>query len=209
VSDANTASAPDARGSEPPAAAVVTVRHAQTEWSREGRHTGRTDVSLNADGRALARDLGAHLRDRAFARVLSSPAQRARETCELSGLGASMQARDELWEWDYGRYEGLTMAQIQALRPGWSLWRDGCPQGENAVDVGARVDRVIAGVRAARGNVAIFSHGHVLRVLAARWTGLRPEDGARLALSTGSISVLGYERETPVVLEWNRRVAPA
>jgi probable phosphoglycerate mutase len=188
---------------EAPRREVVVVRHAQTEWSVQGRHTGRSDIPLTAHGRALARALGSELRDRDFRRVLSSPARRARETCELCGYGAYMQAREELWEWDYGSYEGLTIAQIQAVRPGWSLWRDGCPEGENAADVGARVDRLIAEVGSPRGNVAIFSHGHLLRVLAARWIDMSPENGARFALSTGSISVLGYERETAVVREWN------
>jgi broad specificity phosphatase PhoE len=192
-----------AASSETPSPEIVLVRHAETEWSLEGRHTGRTDVPLTTHGRGVARALSSPLRQWSFELVLSSPARRALETCELSGLGARMHARDELREWDYGEYEGLTTAQIQALRPGWVLWRDGCPGGENAAQVGARADRVLAELHEQSGNVAIFSHAHMLRVLAARWIELDPAEGDRLALSTGSISVLGYERDTAVLCRWN------
>jgi probable phosphoglycerate mutase len=142
-----------------------------------------------------------------FAQVLSSPLQRALETCRLAGLGESAQTTDDLREWDYGEYEGITTAQIRESRPDWYLWRDGCPGGEQAADVGRRVDRVIASL--GEGDVALFAHGHVLRVLAARWIGLEPEAGALLALGTGTLSVLGYERETRVVKRWNAPVLGA
>jgi broad specificity phosphatase PhoE len=182
---------------------VLLMRHAETAWSREGRHTGRTDIPLTEQGRAAARARAAALRARRFELVLVSPLLRARETCELCGLGAEAQLRPELMEWDYGEYEGLTTPQIQAERPAWSLWRDGCPGGESAADVGSRADRVIGELRAASGEVAVFSHGHMLRVLGARWIELGPEQGERLGLSTGAICVLGYERRTPVLALWN------
>jgi broad specificity phosphatase PhoE len=194
---------PSGARSEAPPTEIVLVRHAETRWSLEGRHTGRTDVPLTAHGRAVARELASPLRHWSFELVLSSPARRALQTCELAGLGAGMQARDELWEWDYGAYEGLTTAQIQAARPGWLLWRDGCPGGENPAQVGLRADRVLAELREHNGNVAIFSHGHMLRMLAARWIALDPAEGARLALGTGSVSVLSYERDTAVLYRWN------
>jgi broad specificity phosphatase PhoE len=135
--------------------------------------------------------------------VLTSPLRRALQTCELAGLVAEAQIRDDLGEWDYGDYEGLTTAEIHRRRPGWSLWRDGCPNGEAAADVGARADRVVAEVRGADRAAIAFGHGHMLRVLAARWLGLPPEDGALFALATGTLSTLGYEHETPVILSWS------
>ena len=182
---------------------IVLVRHAQTEWSRDGRHTGRTDVPLTQQGREKARALAGRLRDRRFALVLVSPLTRARETCRLCGLGAQAQERTELREWDYGDYEGLTTRQIRAERPGWSLWRDGCPGGEDAAQVGGRADRVIAELSDVDGDVAVFSHGHLLRVLGARWIDLAPTQGGRLGLSTAAICVLGHEREMPVLARWN------
>jgi broad specificity phosphatase PhoE len=182
---------------------VVLVRHAQTEWSRDGRHTGRTDIPLTDRGRAAARALAGRLAGRRFALVLVSPSARARETCELCGLGAQAQVREDLLEWDYGEYEGLTTAQIHAERPDWSLWRDGCPGGESAPDVGVRADRVIAGIGSVEGTVAVFSHGHMLRVLGARWIELAPADGARLGLVTAAICVLGHEHATPILARWN------
>lgn len=182
---------------------IVLVRHAETEWSRDGRHTGRTDIPLTDRGRALARGLSVKLGGRRFQLVLVSPSVRARETCELCGLDGDARSREELLEWDYGEYEGLTTAQIQAMRPGWNLWRDGCPGGESPAEVGVRADRVIAELRAVDGDVAVFSHGHMLRVLGARWIELAPALGARLRLSTGAICVLGYERATPALSRWN------
>ncbi len=182
---------------------VVLVRHAQTEWSSNGRHTGRTDIPLTDGGRDAASALASRLRDRHFALVLVSPSTRARETCELCGLGADAQVREDLLEWDYGDYEGLTTPQIQEQRPGWLLWRDGCPAGESAADVGARADRVIAELRSADGDVAVFSHGHMLRVLGARWIALEPDNGGHLGLSTGALCVLGYERQAAILAHWN------
>ena len=183
---------------------VTLVRHAETEWSRELLHTGRTDVPLTDAGRAAARALRPHLAQGSFSLVLVSPLSRARETCELAGLGDRAELDPDLLEWDYGEYEGLTTPQIRAQRPGWNLWRDGCPGGEDAAAVGARADRVIRRALGAGDDVALFAHGHVLRVLAARWIEHGPSEGARLALSTGSISELGHERETRVVTTWNR-----
>jgi len=182
---------------------TVLVRHAETEWSRNGRHTGRTDIPLTDGGRAGAEALAARLERRRFSLVLVSPLVRARETCELCGLGAQAQERAELMEWDYGEYEGLTTPQIRETRPGWDLWRDGCPGGETAAQVGARADRVIAELASADGEVAVFSHGHMLRVLGARWAQLAPAHGARLGLSTAAICVLGFERDTAVLFRWN------
>jgi broad specificity phosphatase PhoE len=182
---------------------LLLARHGETEWSANGRHTSRTDLPLTDNGRRHARRLAPRLTDRGFALVMTSPLRRAVETCELAGLGKSAEVRDELREWDYGDYEGITTTEIQRRRPGWSLWRDGCPNGEMAADVGARADRVIAEVRAAPADAVAFGHGHMLRVLAARWLGLAPEDGALFALSTGTLSTLGYEHDTAVILSWS------
>jgi broad specificity phosphatase PhoE len=178
------------------------VRHAETEWSANGRHTGLTDLPLTDGGRETARRLAPRLAGHHFELVLVSPSRRARETCELCGLAVQAVIREDLHEWDYGDYEGLTSAEIAARRPGWSLWRDGCPGGESPAQVGERADRVItelAGVTAA----AVFSHGHMLRVLGARWIGLAAAGGAHLGLSTGAICVLGGEHGTPILARWN------
>jgi probable phosphoglycerate mutase len=177
------------------------VRHTETEWSRSGRHTGRTDLPLTDAGREQARALHERLAGRTFALVLSSPLSRARETAELAGL--EPQLRDDLVEFDYGEYEGITTAEIREQRPGWDLWRDGSPGGETAEQVGARVDRVIEEALAAGGDVAIVAHGHVLRALAARWVEQAAAFGRRLPLDTGTISVLGFEREVRVIRRWN------
>jgi broad specificity phosphatase PhoE len=182
---------------------VVLVRHGETEWSRDGRHTGRTDLPLTADGERQAEGLATSLRAWKFALVLTSPLQRALETCRLAGYGAKAQLRPELMEWDYGRYEGLTSRQIAEQNPGWSLWRDGGPDGETPADVGRRVDRVIAEVRQVAGDVLIFAHGHVLRVLTARWLEEPPSGGRHYALQTATLSVLGYEHQDPVISRWN------
>jgi probable phosphoglycerate mutase len=171
---------------------VVLVRHGETEWSRDGRHTGRTDVALTDEGRGQAGRLRDALGDWSFTRVLTSPLGRALDTCRLAGLGDRAELSDALLEWDYGEYEGATTAQIRELRPGWNLWRDGCPDGEGVADV-----------KASEGNVAVFAHGHLLRVLAARWAELPPEAGARFWLATATISVLGFERETAGFRRWN------
>ncbi|KWV52771.1 MULTISPECIES: histidine phosphatase family protein [Rhizobium] len=183
------------------------VRHGETEWSLSGRHTGRSDIPLTAKGEAAARDVGSRLAGRGFAAVWSSPSQRARDTCELSGFGAGAIVKDDLAEWDYGAYEGITTKEIQASRPGWQLFRDGCPKGEAAGDVGGRADRIISELRLANAPILIFSSSHFLRVLGARWLGLPPTDGARFILDTASISVLGYEHDLtePVIRRWNQR----
>ena len=182
---------------------LLLARHGETEWSANGRHTSRTDLSLTDNGRRLARRLAPRLSRRRFALVLTSPMRRAVETCELAGLGEKAEVRDELREWDYGDYEGLTTAEIQRRDPGWNLWRDGCPDGEIAADVGSRADRLIAEVRAADADVVAFGHGHMLRVLAACWLGLTPENGGLFALATGALSALGYEHDTAVILSWS------
>jgi probable phosphoglycerate mutase len=186
---------------------AVVLRHGQTEWSLDGRHTGTTDIPLTDQGRREAQAAGRRIGDRSFALVLSSPLGRALETCRLAGLGDQAQVRDELREWDYGDYEGLTSVQIREDRPDWYLFRDGCPNGETAEQVGQRVDRVITEVRGVEGDAALFGHGHCLRVLAARWLGFAPEDGGRLALSTATVGVLGYEHDRPALWLWNETPA--
>jgi broad specificity phosphatase PhoE len=185
---------------------VVLVRHGETEWSRDLRHTGRTDVPLTDRGREEAERLRGALAGRRFAHVYTSPLQRAAETCRLAGLGDMAETTDTLLEWDYGEYEGITTMQIRQTRPGWFLWRDGCPGGETAADVAARVDPLVEELAGQDGDAALFSHGHVLRALTARWLALRPESGALFALGTATLSVLGYEREVRVIRRWN---APA
>jgi probable phosphoglycerate mutase len=172
------------------------VRHAETEWSVTKRHTGRTDIPLTDAGREHARTIAPVLAARSFALALCSPLGRARETAELAGLGDRVAFRDGLLEYDYGDYEGITTEEIRAERPGWLLWRDGVPDGETPDDVGARVDAVIEEARAAEGDVVCVAHGHVLRILAARWLGQPASFGGSLALSTGAVCVLGWERET-------------
>jgi broad specificity phosphatase PhoE len=194
------------RVSEPGGSEVVVVRHGQTEWSAEGRHTGRTDVPLTDHGRSEAARLASALAHRAFALVLTSPLQRARETCALAGFGAVAEVDEDLREWDYGEYEGRTTASIRDERPGWSLWSDGVPGGEDAAAVGRRADRVIVRLRGAPGDALAFAHAHVLRVLAARWVGLPPADGMRFTLEPARLSTLGYEREVAVIHEWNAPV---
>ena len=188
---------------------IVLARHGETEWSRDGRHTGRTDVPLTEEGHRQALLLRDALAEWTFVEVLSSPMARALETCRLAGLADAAATTDDLLEWDYGDYEGITTAEIRKTRPDWYLWRDGCPNGEDAAAVGERADRVIAEIEDADGPVALFAHGHLLRVLAARWLGLGPEAGALLALGTATLSVLGYERETRVVRRWNAPVPGA
>jgi probable phosphoglycerate mutase len=179
------------------------VRHGETEWSASGQHTGRTDIELTADGRAAAESLAPRLANESFGLVLTSPLSRARDTCILAGLGDAATVTDDLREWDYGDYEGITTDEIHVTRPGWNVFSDGCPGGEDPDQVAARADRVIALDRQTEGDTIAFSHGHLLRVLAARWVGLPPQAGAHLALATASISVLGWEREIPVITSWD------
>jgi broad specificity phosphatase PhoE len=182
---------------------IVLARHGETEWSRDRRHTGRTDIPLTDNGRRQAGVLGDALASRSFARVLSSPLSRALDTSREAGLGDRAELTGDLCEWDYGEYEGITTAEIRTRRPGWNLWRDGCPGGETAADVGRRVDQVLDTLAELEGDAALFAHGHVLRVLTARWLGLGPEAGALFKLDTGTLSALGYERETRVITRWN------
>ncbi|BCG86994.1 MULTISPECIES: histidine phosphatase family protein [unclassified Mesorhizobium] len=181
------------------------VRHGETAWSLSGQHTGRTDMPLTPAGEAAARGVAERLKGLSFSAVWSSPSQRAYNTSVLAGFGATSVRNDDLQEWDYGAYEGRTTKEILAERPGWTVFRDGCPQGETAADVGARADRIIRQIREAGGSILIFSSAHFLRVLAARWLGLPPEGGALFVLDTASISVLGYEHDLsePVVRRWN------
>jgi broad specificity phosphatase PhoE len=188
---------------EHPAQEVWLVRHAETEWSRTGRHTGHTDVPLTDAGRERAEALGARLGGREFATVLVSPLERARETARLAGLGDRCDVREDLLEWDYGDYEGITTPDIRAQRPDWYLWRDGVPSGETPDEVAARCDRVIEEIVGVEGDVAVFAHGHILRALGARWLEQPVSFGGRLYLATGSLCVLGFERETRVVRLWN------
>ncbi|HUL69446.1 MAG TPA: histidine phosphatase family protein [Gemmatimonadales bacterium] len=190
-----------------PARRVFAIRHGETEWSLNGRHTGTTDIPLTDNGRRLATQLRPMLARTRFVTVLTSPLKRARETCELAGLGGAAVVDPDLVEWNYGKYEGLTPAQIHATAPGWLIFRDGCPGGETPVEIGARVDRVIARVRAVEGDVALFAHGHVLRVLGACWLGLPPEAGQHFLLDTGTLNILSYYRGVPALKTWNAPMA--
>jgi len=186
---------------------VYLLRHGETEWSLNGRHTGVTDIPLTENGRMAARLLKPILAKVIFSLVLTSPLQRARETCELAGLGQFANVELDLIEWNYGEYEGLTTEQIRSTRPGWSVFRDGCPGGESPEQVGARADRVITKVRTATGNVALFGHGHFTRVLAARWINLSANYGENFLLDTATLDVLGYYRESPAFMIWNAPLA--
>ena len=179
-------------------------RHGETEWSRSGQHTGRTDLPLVDEGRQRALALGRHLAGKKFALVLSSPLVRALDTCRLAGYGDQVQVTDDLLEWDYGAYEGRRTVDIRKERPGWLLWKDGVPGGETAHQVGARARRVIERAAAADGDVALFSHGHMLRVLGACWLGLAPTAGQLLALDTAALCRLGYEHDYRVIHVWNQ-----
>ena len=187
---------------------VLLLRHGETEWSREGRHTGRSDIPLDAAGRAGALEAGAALAEIEFARVLVSPLRRARETAELAGLRGPAELCDDLMEWDYGEYEGRTSAEIGEERPGWTIWDGGVVGGETLEEVGRRADRVLARLRALEGAVAVVAHGHLLRVLAARWCGLEPLVARNLALQPATISWLGHEHGTPTITLWNSRCGP-
>ncbi|MGE3885540.1 MAG: histidine phosphatase family protein [Vicinamibacterales bacterium] len=180
------------------------VRHGETAWTVSGRHTGRTDIGLTARGERQAVALGRRLGGQSFTLVLTSPLARARDTCRLAGYGSMAAVEPDAQEWDYGRFEGMTSAQIRALHPSWSLWEDGAPDGETIGDVTDRADRLIARVARAGGSVALFAHGHVLRLLAARWIGLPPSAGGSFALDTASVSLLAVERGQAVIRHWNQ-----
>jgi broad specificity phosphatase PhoE len=184
---------------------IYLARHGETAWSLSGQHTGVTDLPLTARGEENARSLAGRLHGLSFARVFTSPLQRARRTCELAGFGTVAEVDPDLVEWNYGEYEGITTGQILAKRPGWQLFRDGCPGGESPAQIGERADRVVALLRAGPGDVLVFSSGHFLRVLAARWLKLEPGAGRYFVLSTASLSTLGYEHDElePVIRLWN------
>ncbi|MFE5807730.1 histidine phosphatase family protein [Streptomyces sp. NPDC056491] len=187
---------------------ILLARHGQTAWSQLGRHTGRTDVPMLEEGKQGAKLLGERLaRDpwRALpgVEVRTSPLVRASESCDLAGFGARAEPWDTLMEWDYGDYEGMTPAEIQAVRPGWLIWRDGVPGGESVADVAARADEVVAWARSAEHDVLVFAHGHILRTLAARWLGLEASFGARIRLEPTSLSVLGWAYGAPALERWN------
>jgi probable phosphoglycerate mutase len=181
------------------------ARHGETAWSLSGQHTGLTDLPLTERGERNARNLGPRLAGLTFAKIFTSPLQRATRTCELAGFAAAAEVDRDLVEWDYGDYEGLRTAEIHEKRPEWQLFRDGCPGGESPDQIGARADRVVSRVRAVKGDVLIFSSGHFLRVLAARWLGLEPVNGSLFMLKTASLSALGYENELsqPVISLWD------
>jgi len=186
---------------------IHVFRHGATEWSVSGKHTGLTDVPLTEAGRRNAGRLRPLVQGTEFALVMSSPLQRALDTCRLAGLGDRAQVVDDLVEWDYGDYEGRTSEEIQRSDPGWQVFNDGCPNGESPADVGQRVDRVIERVRRAEGDVAVFAHGHVLRVFAARWLGLSAAEGRLFDLDTATYNMLGYYHDSPAVLRWNAPLA--
>lgn len=183
------------------------IRHGETAWSRSGAHTSRTDLPLTDTGRQKAEAIGRYFDGRRFALVLTSPMLRARQTCLLAGFGNVGQIEPDLREWDYGDYEGLTTPQIQEQRPGWSLWKDGTPNGETVDHAAARTQAVIARALEAPGDVALFAHGHILRILTACWLALPGQAGSLFALSTATLSTLGYERETRVITSWNLSVS--
>jgi broad specificity phosphatase PhoE len=184
---------------------VYLARHGETAWSISGQHTGLTDLPLTDRGESNARRLGDRLKGLRFDRVFTSPLQRAVRTCELAGFGGRAEVDRDLLEWNYGEYEGLRTEEIHAKRPGWELFRDGCPGGESPQQIGARADRAVSRIREIGGNVLIFSSGHILRVLTARWLGLEPAGGKYFALSTASLSALSYEHNLskPVIQLWN------
>ena len=184
---------------------VYLARHGETAWSLSGQHTGLTDLPLTDRGERNAGRLRERLKGLSFAEVFISPLQRARRTCELAGFGDRAEVFGDLVEWNYGEYEGRRTEEIRAKRPDWQLFRDGCPGGESPDQIGARADRVVKRIREVQGNVLIFSSGHILRVLTARWLGLEPLAGKDFMLSTASLSALGYEHELsqPVIQLWN------
>jgi broad specificity phosphatase PhoE len=190
------------------AARLWLVRHGDTEWSATGRHTGRTDLPLTAEGRRRARDIGKLLAGQHFALVLSSPLERARETCLLAGYREPMLIDANLREWDYGEYEGRTTAEIKRERPGWSLWRDGVIGGESIEQVADRARTVIDRALDVEGDALLVAHGHILRILSSCWLGLPPQSGRFFALDTASVSTLGYEHETRVITRWSLNCAP-
>lgn len=190
---------------KPPSPLLVAVRHGETAWSRSGQHTGRTDLPLLDEGRSMATRLREPLSAWTFSAVWTSPLSRARETCALAGYGGVAEPREELLEWNYGAFEGKTKEEIRATHPHWLIWNEGAPGGESASDVGLRADRIVTSARAQTGPVLVFAHGHLLRVLGARWLGLPPTDGRLFTLGTAALSVLGFDSDgdQPVIHRWN------
>jgi probable phosphoglycerate mutase len=189
-----------------PLPVIYLARHGETAWSLSGQHTGLTDLPLTERGERNARRLGERLKGLSFAKVFTSPLQRAFKTCELAGFGAAAEVDRDLLEWNYGAYEGRRTAEILAERPDWQLFRDGCPGGESPEQIGARADRVVSRLRTLQGDVLLFSSGHFLRVLAARWLGLEPGGGRYFLLSTASLGTLAYEHNNlsePIIRLWN------
>ena len=182
---------------------IYVIRHGETQWSLSGQHTGVTDIPLTENGRNQARLLQPLLANESFALVLTSPLQRAKDTCTLSGLSDGAEVDPDLMEWNYGDYEGITTKQIHAQAPGWLIFNDGAPQGESPEQVGSRADRIIAKIQSVQGDVALFAHGHIFRVLVARWLDLPPQAGRNFLLDTGTLNILGYYRGHPAVKTWN------
>jgi probable phosphoglycerate mutase len=191
---------------------VYIIRHGETEWSRSGQHTGRSDIPLTARGEDRARALAGRLKGIGFSQVLTSPRQRARRTCELAGLGTTARIEPDLAEWDYGDYEGKISQEIYRERPDWNLFRDGCPNGESPSEISARADRLIARLRTMEGNIALFSHGHFSRVFAVRWIALPVLEARRFVLDTACLGIFDYEHQRidqPVIALWNECAAGA
>jgi broad specificity phosphatase PhoE len=182
---------------------VYLVRHGETAWSLSGQHTGSTDIPLTDNGKNVARELGEKLNGHEFAAVWSSPLSRALETATLAGFTDGVRVDDRLKEWDYGEYEGMTTAEIRKTRPDWFLWRDGCPGGESPEQIGERADGLVRDIRDVEGDVLLFAHGHILRVITARWLGYPPGDGMHFSLGTATLSMLGWERDAPSIWRWN------
>lgn len=179
------------------------IRHGETQWSMTGQHTGRTDLPLTQEGERRAEAIRRYFHGRPFARVLTSPLKRASETCRIAGYGSVAQVNDDLREWNYGVYEGRTTSEVRNESPGWSIWTSDVPGGETVEEVGIRARRVIEGISSQEGDVAIFGHGHMLRILTACWLDLPPLEGRRFPFSTAALSILGYERETRAIVRWN------
>ena len=183
---------------------IYLIRHGETEWTRSGKHTGRTDIPLTKNGENQSLNIGRYLKGMGFQKVLTSPLIRAKETCRLAGLFAHAIIDEELIEWNYGEYEGITSAEIRIKNPHWAIFTGGAPGGESVADIGARAGRVLGKLRSIPGDVAVFSHGHFLRALAAKWLDLPPAFGQQLVLSPASLSILGYEKEKPAIITWNQ-----
>ncbi len=186
-----------------PSTQIWLIRHGETEWSVNGRHTGRTDLPLTPEGEKRAEAIGRYFQGESFTRVLASPLKRAAETCRLAGYGAVAHVTDDLCEWNYGAYEGRTTTEIREVSPGWTIWTGGVPNGETIEQVGTRARRVIDQLLPLEGDIALFGHGHMLRILTACWLDLPPREGRRFYLGTAALSILGYERETRVIRRWN------